>query len=141
MLFVAPVISKSLVHQPACPPSVTTITMSDHHGMAMSDMHHNMAMAEPCEQNFTLVHRLMAGSAMSPMEEIACGYCQLLIHLPFVPLVLTGLLWLVILCARIPLSLPAILSPVFRAWAPQRARAPPAASVNEPGDSAGVISV
>lgn len=86
-----------------------------------------MAMPEHCEQNVTMVHSMMAGHAMSPMEEIACGYCQLLIHLPFVQFVLNVLLWMMILSVHIPLPLLAILSPIFRAWAPQRARAPPAA--------------
>lgn len=85
-------------------------------------------MAKPvhCEQNLTMVHRMMAGHVMSPMEEIACGYCQLLIHLPFVQFVLTVMLWLMLLCVRQFLPLQAILSPIFRAWTPQRARAPPA---------------
>ncbi|EMM3404254.1 DUF2946 domain-containing protein [Klebsiella michiganensis] len=127
MLFVAPVISKSLAHHSYCLKSVTTTAIHDHQDMAMSGMHHNMAMPEHCEQNVTMVHSMMAGHAMSPMEEIACGYCQLLIHLPFVQFVLNVLLWMMILCVHIPLPLLAILSPIFRAWAPQRARAPPAA--------------
>ncbi|WP_414163577.1 DUF2946 domain-containing protein [Superficieibacter sp. BNK-5] len=126
MLFVAPVISKSLAHHSDCVNSAITTAMPEHHGMAMSGMHHDVAMPELCEQNLTMVHRMMAGQAMSPMEEIACGYCQLLIHLPFVQFVLTVMLWLMLLCVRIPLPLLAILSPIFRAWAPQRARAPPA---------------
>ena len=100
--------------------------MPEHHGMAMSGMHHDMAMPEHCEQNLTMVHPMMAGHAMSPMEEIACGYCQLLIHLPFVQLLLTVMLWLMLLCVRLSLPLQAICSPIFRAWTPQRARAPPA---------------
>lgn len=86
-----------------------------------------MAMPEHCEQNLTMVHPMMAGHAMSPMEEIACGYCHLLIHLPFVQFVLTIMLWLMLLCVHLSLPLQAIFSPIFRAWAPQRARAPPAA--------------
>lgn len=69
---------------------------------------------------------MMAGQGMSPMEEIACGYCQLLIHLPFVQFVLTVMLWLILLCTHLSLPLPAILAPIFRPWSPQRARAPPA---------------
>lgn len=125
MLFVAPVISKSLAHHSDCLASATTMTMPDHHGMAMSGMHHNMTMPEHCEQNLTMGHRMMAGQAMSPMEEIACGYCQLLIHLPFIQFVLTVMLWLMLLCAHLSLPLLAILSPIFCPWAPQRARAPP----------------
>lgn len=90
-----------------------------------------MAMPEHCEQNLTMVHRMMAEHAMSPMEEIACGYCQLLIHLPFVQLVLMVMLWLILLCVRLSLQLQAIFSPIFRAWAPQRARAPPAVFLSE----------
>ncbi|EAO6748136.1 TPA: DUF2946 domain-containing protein [Salmonella enterica subsp. enterica serovar Saintpaul] len=126
MLFVAPVISKSLAHHSDCVNPAIMTAMPDHHGMTMSGMHHDMAMPEHCEQNLPVVHRMMPGHAMSPMEEIACGYCQLLIHLPFVQFVLTVMLWLILLCVRLPLPLPAILSPIFRAWTPQRARAPPA---------------
>ena len=126
MLFIAPVISKSLVHHSDCVSSAITTAMPEHHGMAMSGMHHDMAMPEHCEQNLTMVHSMIAGHAMSPMEEIACGYCHLLIHLPFVQFVLTIMLWLMLLCVRIRFLLPAILCPIFRAWIPQRARAPPA---------------
>ncbi|MEB7944675.1 DUF2946 domain-containing protein [Raoultella ornithinolytica] len=127
MLFIAPVISKSLVHHSDCVSSAITTAMPEHHGMAMSGMHHDMAMPEHCEQNLTMVYPMMAGHAMSPMEEIACGYCHLLIHLPFVQFVLTIMLWLMLLCVHLSLPLQAIFSPIFRAWAPQRARAPPAA--------------
>lgn len=123
MLFIAPVISKSLVHHSDCVSSAITTAMPEHHGMAMSGMHHDMAMPEHCEQNLTMVHPMMAGHAMSPMEEIACGYCHLLIHLPFVQFVLTIMLWLMLLCVHLSLPLQAIFSPIFRAWAPQRARA------------------
>ncbi len=103
-----------------------TTAMPDHHGMTMSEMHHDMAMPEHCDQHLMMVHPMMSGQAMSPMEEIACGYCQLLIHLPFVPFVLMVMIWLMLLCVRQSLPLPVILSPIFRAWTPQRARAPPA---------------
>ncbi len=126
MLFIAPVISKSLAHHSGCVNSAISTTMPEHRGMTMSEMHHDMAMPDHCEQNFIMVHRMMPGHAMSPMEEIACGYCQLLIHLPFVQFVLKVMLWLMLLCVRIPLPLLVILSPIFRAWTPQRARAPPA---------------
>lgn len=92
----------------------------------MSGMHHSTAMPDHCEANLTMVHRMMSGNAMSPMEEIACGYCQLLIHLPFILFVLTALLWLMLLCVRLSPPLRTIFTPIFRAWTPQRARAPPA---------------
>lgn len=86
-----------------------------------------MVMPEQYEQNFIMVHCMMAGHAMSPMEEIACGYCHLLIHLPFVQFVLAVIFWLILLCVRLSLPLQALFSPIFRAWTPQCARAPPAA--------------
>ncbi|EEF2418346.1 DUF2946 domain-containing protein [Salmonella enterica] len=119
MLFVAPVISKSISHQTSC----------EHHSdtaMNMSDMHHSMMMAEPCQTMSDSDHRMMSGQAMSPMEEIACGYCQLLIHLPFVLVVLTALLWLLLLLVQRSPVPPAIFLPVLRTWPPQHARAPPA---------------
>ncbi|MGE0969936.1 DUF2946 domain-containing protein [Klebsiella sp. WOUb02] len=69
MLFVAPVISKSISHRASC----------EHHNVAamnMSDMHHGMMMAEPCRTMSDMDQRMMSGQAMSPVEEIACGYCQ-----------------------------------------------------------------
>jgi len=63
--------------------------------------------------------------AMSPMEEIACGYCQLLVHLPFIQFALIFLLWLLLLFAFRPRPLPLFCITLFRPWKPQRARAPP----------------
>ncbi|STV85522.1 Uncharacterised protein [Klebsiella michiganensis] len=80
--------------------------------MAMSGMHHDMAMPEHCEQNLTMVYPMMAGHAMSPMEEIACGYCHLLIHLPFVQFVLTIMLWLMLLCVHLSLLYRPFFSPI-----------------------------
>ncbi|HBT4924879.1 DUF2946 domain-containing protein [Klebsiella pneumoniae] len=119
MLFVAPVISKSISHHTYC----------EHHrdtAMNMSDMHHSMMMVEPCQTMSDRAHRMMSGQAMSPMEEIACGYCQLLIHLPFVLVVLTTLLWLLLLLVQRSPVPHAIFLPVLRTWPPQQARAPPA---------------
>ncbi|WP_227666455.1 DUF2946 family protein, partial [Klebsiella variicola] len=75
MLFVAPVVSKSLMHHQMMG------------GMAQTDaaMPHNMhAMTMPAAEH--------AGHhGMDPAEMIFCGYCELLIHVPlllwtFVPL-------------------------------------------------------
>lgn len=131
MLFIAPVVSQSLVNRTACSPADAAGTI------AVSALHHNMAMppadmlpesmsAAHCDHVPLTAHRMMPGQAMSPMEEIACGYCQLLIHLPFVQFMLTALLWLMLLsvCSTPPQRFTP--SPVFRAWTPQRARAPPA---------------
>jgi len=84
--------------------------------------------AAHCDNPPLTAHRMMPGQAMSPMEEIACGYCQLLIHLPFVQFMLTALLWLMLMSVRSTPPQRFTPSPVFRAWTPQRARAPPAVS-------------
>lgn len=63
---------------------------------------------------------------MSLMEEIACGYCQLLIHLPFILFTLTFLLWLLLSIVVRPFVTPLFFSTLFHPWEPQRARAPPA---------------
>lgn len=111
MLFVAPVISKSIARQAAC-----------QHSSAIS----SMPMPTRCEETAAMDHQMMSGQAMSPMEEIACGYCQLLVHLPFVQLMLAMLLWLLLLFVVSTPLIPIACAPIFRAWTPQRARAPPA---------------
>lgn len=119
MLFVVPVISKSISHR----------TFYEHHNvtvMNMSDMHHSMMMSESCQTMSDADHRMISGQAMSPMEEIACGYCQLLIHLPFVLVVLTTLLWLLLLLVQRSPVPHAVFLPVLRTCPPQQARAPPA---------------
>ncbi|MEH0834560.1 DUF2946 domain-containing protein [Pectobacterium cacticida] len=122
MLFVAPVISKAITRQTAaCQPSSAIVSMHT------PDKHHAMMGALPCEGTFSQVHQMMPGHAMSPMEEIACGYCQLLVHLPFVQLILAVLLWLLLRFIIRFRLIPIVCTPIYRAWSPQRARAPPAA--------------
>ncbi|MEX0566129.1 DUF2946 family protein [Raoultella terrigena] len=119
MLFVAPVVSKSIARQAACR------HFSAASSMPMPGMHHDMPMAAHCAERAAMDHQVMSGQAMSPMEEIACGYCQLLVHLPFVQLLLAMLLWLLLLFVVSTPLIPIACAPIFRAWAPQRARAPP----------------
>ena len=119
MLFVAPVISKSISHQTFCEHHNVTV-------MNMSDMHHRAIMSEPCQTMPDMGHRMMSEQAMSPMEVIACGYCDLLIHLPFVLVILTTLLCLLLPLVKWPPVPNAVFLPVLRTWPPQQARAPPA---------------
>ncbi|HID9456829.1 TPA: DUF2534 family protein [Serratia marcescens] len=78
LLFVAPVVSKSLMHHPMMG------------GMAQADaaMPHDMhAMAMPAAEH--------AGHhGMDPAEMIFCGYCELLIHVPLLLWTFVPLLWL-----------------------------------------------
>ncbi|WP_437890407.1 DUF2946 domain-containing protein [Phytobacter sp. V91] len=119
MLFVAPVVSKSLQHHTPCQPATAMMNM-DMHGM-----HHAETTAAACDSPPAPHHFLSAGAGQSLMEDIACGYCQLLIHLPFVLFVLAVLLWLWRIC--VPSSaFPALRCPlIFRPWDPKSARAPP----------------
>lgn len=121
MLFVAPVISKSLAHQAAC--------AMPHHAMSMpaAQMHHDMPMSVSCENTTPMFHLMSSGHAMSPMEEIACGYCQLIIHLPFVLFALALLLWLLFVSVMGTFQRPPVRARLLRPWYPQCARAPPAA--------------
>ncbi|MGX8903291.1 DUF2946 family protein [Citrobacter werkmanii] len=57
---------------------------------------------------------------------MACGYCDLLIHLPFVLVILTTLLCLLLPLVQWPPVPNAVFLPVLRTWPPQQARAPPA---------------
>lgn len=121
MLFVAPVISRTLAHHAACQ------HQHDAEMMDMSSLHHSMDMPVHCEENSRLKHSLMPDPSMSPMEEIACGYCQLLINLPFILLIFAALLWLLLRLVQRSPVIALNCSPVFRTCLVQRARAPPAA--------------
>lgn len=118
MLFIAPVISTSLKAALACPSPPAM--------MAMPPMHHDMPAPTRCEQPMAAMpHLLMPTTGMSPMEEMACGYCQLLIHLPFVAFIFAVVLWqLGVRCRFVPF-VSRYYPLIFRPWSPQRARAPP----------------
>ncbi|CAK9883899.1 MAG: hypothetical protein XXXJIFNMEKO3_00273 [Candidatus Erwinia impunctatus] len=118
MLFVAPLIAKSLSHAADCPAPMTT--------MEQDDAHHHMMVSEECAASPTHSAKPLKSHMVSPMEEIACGYCQLLIHLLFVVLVLTTLLWLLLVMVHQAPAISLQCRAIFRAWLPQRARAPPA---------------
>ncbi|MBA0159454.1 DUF2946 domain-containing protein [Pectobacterium atrosepticum] len=118
MLFIAPVISKSLVQLAAC-------QVSTHHMPAASQHHHGAHEHEACHHGSTPHNLMMSSVGLSPMEDIACGYCQLLVHLPFILSVILPLLWL-LLSAHRPTYSPDFVCPtLFRPYCPQRARAPP----------------
>ncbi|CEJ67020.1 hypothetical protein [Citrobacter pasteurii] len=85
-----------------------------------------MAMSAVCEPSSLMDQQMMSGKAMSPMEEIACGYCQLLVQLPFIQFALVVLLWLLLLFVLRFSLIPLNCVTLFQPWAPQRARAPPA---------------
>lgn len=102
MLFIAPVISKSLVNT------------AGHHtmmnGMTMMNMPgHDMAMGEMSAADHA---KMMAHHPMSMMDDSACGYCVLLAHLPL-DLQKLPPLWSALQAARAP-SLPLVESVTAR---------------------------
>ncbi len=49
-------------------------------------------------------HMLMTGMGQSPMEDIACGYCQLLVHFPFLILFIAAVIRQLATLLFVPLS-------------------------------------
>lgn len=140
LLFIAPVISKSLEHSRGSAMSM----MMHHGGMMMAEMpsaageplddmnemahHHSMTMDMTPHhdgmQHATSPAKPAKFHSMSMMDDSACGYCVLLIHLP---LHLNHLpeLWTLLQAAALPVAAP---EPLFTAvFVPIhfRPRAPP----------------
>ena len=102
LLFVAPVVSKVLMarHNSAMPAQ----KVMSHSDDAMPMMHHmDGDMMMP------------SGHMMSTDEGFACGYCELLVHVPLMIWAAVPLLWLMMLISRAP-------PPTRRADPPPRRR-------------------
>ena len=102
LLFVAPVVSKDLMarHNSAMPTQIVMSSGDD----AMPMMHHmDGDMMMP------------SGHMMSTDEGFACGYCDLLVHVPLMIWAAVPLLWLMMLISRAP-------PPTRRADPPPRRR-------------------
>jgi hypothetical protein len=95
MLFIAPVISKSLEHQPA--------------GTKHQGMEHHMMVMPPVEMPAT--PPLLPGVGASLMDDIACGYCQLLLHVPVIIWLFIPLLWQASRVTRAPP--PPVIAPLL----------------------------
>ena len=136
MLFIAPVISTSLMahhcdaHSVA--PGINQPTASPlHSGMAHAHAHPadeppaHAASSAACPAASPL-HHILNGGASSPMEDIACGYCQLLIHLPIIVWVFVPLIWLTLRISRMPPARTPVGPVLPRSYADFFPRAPPA---------------
>lgn len=95
MLFIAPVISKSLEHQRA--------------GTKHQGMEHHMMVMPPVEMPAT--PPLLPGVGASLMDDIACGYCQLLLHVPVIIWLFIPLLWQASRVTRAPP--PPVIAPLL----------------------------
>ncbi|BEO62828.1 hypothetical protein SMQE30_32510 [Serratia marcescens] len=104
LLFVAPVVSKSLMHHQMMGGMTATSSMAEMDGAAMP--HGTHAMTMPAADH--------AGHhGMIPGDMIFCGYCELLIHVPLLLWVFVPLLWLMARIARLPCA-PRVVSPPIR---------------------------
>lgn len=119
MLFIAPLISKSMMQMTDCSPM---------DGMAAHSMHHShqdMPLPEECATSTPMNHFLMSGIGLSPMEDIACGYCQLLVHFPFIILFIAIVIRLLAILTTCLALEPCVRLSLFRPWSLRLARAPP----------------
>ena len=122
LLFVAPVISKSLAVSPAWH-SMMMPGMAMHEEMAMGSAgaeHRHDAAADQSAMPVYGKHH----PPLSMMDDSACGYCVLLAHLPL-DLARLPPLWSALQAARLPA--PPLLSPVIARIVPRyfHPRAPP----------------
>ena len=113
LLFVAPIVSKTLMER-----QNRMMDMPSHGMMSEMSTHH---------------HEMMMDMAMPGMDhhtmddgEFACGYCDLLVHVPLMMWVFIPLLWLTMVISR-ALPLPRRVAPLLRRYSTiHRPRAPPA---------------
>ncbi len=123
MLFIAPVISKALEHHRK---------NGMNHCIAMSDMQHNDNNGHQKighQQAVTLTHSMNHHGIdhihMGFMDDIACGYCQLLINLPLLAGGFVSFVLLTLMVSRTP---PAPLfsgTTIWRFYGESQPRAPP----------------
>ncbi|WP_156519077.1 DUF2946 domain-containing protein [Mangrovibacter phragmitis] len=140
MLFVAPVVSKALVRQGLMMPETGNMLMP---GMAMvqhepamahkhAGEHHGMHHAS--SRKNTAYHDVVHNDTTTPqanwMDDAACGYCQLLLHMPLIFWVATLLLWCLITLRRTP-AVVQVCVPALQGWfRPFLARAPPVLAIH-----------
>jgi hypothetical protein len=127
MLFIAPVISRSLEH--ARVGQSETASMADC-GMDMSTHMHHPAPPAPSPKasmpGMSMAMQTGSHNMAMMMDDSACGYCVLLIHVPLLDLAYAPLFWSGSLLSRAP---PAnYIFPLFAhvAYSEAQPRAPPA---------------
>lgn len=113
LLFVAPIVSKTLMERQS-----RMMDRPSQGTMAGMSMHH---------------HEMMMDSMMPGMDhhmmddgEFACGYCDLLVHVPLMIWAFIPFIWLTWMISRAP-PLPRLAAPILRRYiGTHRPRAPPA---------------
>ncbi|KAJ9430679.1 MULTISPECIES: DUF2946 domain-containing protein [Pantoea] len=113
LLFVAPIVSKTLMERQS-----QLLAMPQHSMMDSSMSHHEMMMADMSMPGMS--HHMMDDG------EFACGYCDLLVHVPLLMWVFIPFIWLIMVISRAP-PLPRVVAPIVRRFSSiHRPRAPPA---------------
>jgi hypothetical protein len=113
LLFVAPIVSKTLMERQSQMMAMPQHSMMDH-----SMSHHDMMMADMSMPGMS--HHMMDDG------EFACGYCDLLVHVPLLLWVFIPFIWLIMVISRAP-PLPQVAAPIVRRFSSiHRPRAPPA---------------
>ena len=95
MLFIAPEISRSL--QDSSPQSPAGISASSEMAMPGMSMPAHMTM-----EKHSTTHSAPSVDPMSGMDDIACGYCVMLLHMPVLLAMMVFLCWFSLLLRRAP---------------------------------------
>ena len=120
LLFVAPMVSKNLAEHHARQQRMSAM----HSAMPMMHHHSDMAMMDHHSE------MPMSGHDMMMASGFACGYCDLLVHVPLMLWVFIPFIWWMCLICRAPPP-PAINPPRRRRFLrTHRPRAPPLAALN-----------
>lgn len=114
MLFVAPLISKSLAQMTACHQSAQHASVQAADSGSVYGEHAGMKLG-----------MLMPHGGQSLMEDIACGYCQLLVHLPLILAIAQPLVWLMLFAFRSPPVRDLLCLYPSKSYRKNLARAPP----------------
>ncbi|KER02903.1 Protein of unknown function (DUF2946) [Photorhabdus temperata subsp. temperata Meg1] len=131
MLFIAPVISRSLEH--ARIGESHSSRVADCHTVMSSDddMPKDMSHSDISSASQSTNHHdgmqmgMHSGGGMSMLDDIACGYCVFLIHVPMLDLANTPLFWSTSLTSRSPPVQPVTLLLSHFIFSDSLPRAPP----------------
>jgi len=120
LLFVAPVVSKSLMYQQM---QAMDADASAHSAM-MS--HHDMTMMPGMKMHGSSSSAMLMGDhSMMDEGQFACGYCELLVHVPLVFWAFIPIIWLLLIITRAPPPRCIVARVIARRCRCQHPRAPP----------------
>lgn len=120
LLFVAPVVSKTLMYQQMHAMNIDASAhsaMMSHHDMSTMPgmkMHHGSSSA-----------MMMDDRSMMDEGHFACGYCELLVHVALVFWVFIPIIWLLLIITRAPPPRYIVARVIARRCRCQHPRAPP----------------